>query len=381
MSEQGRKVVIVGAGPAGLMAALHAAKEGANVTVLEHSKHACLKLGITGKGRCNVTNARPMAEFREKVPQGFDFLQPAFAYYSNVALRSELERMGVPTLVERGDRVYPSNGDAQTVRRALIGAAQGAGVLLLATGGCSYPATGSDGSGYSLARALGHTVTPLRPTLVGLRVANALTAAAGEELRNVRVALLRKGECLAEEQGEVMCERLGFGGSAVLRLSRLVTMAEERDGFSLSIDFKPGLNRAKLRGRIAREREERPREPLSSSLRALLPAKLVLPVGRRAGVPLNRGWADLRAHDVECLVQTLKGMRFDVVGHEGFERALVTAGGVALDEVHPETMESRLVPNLYFAGELLDVDANTGGFNLQIAFSTGALAGSHLGRG
>ena len=417
MSEQGRKVVIVGAGPAGLMAALHAAKEGANVTVLEHSKHACLKLGITGKGRCNVTNARPMAEFREKVPQGFDFLQPAFAYYSNVALRSELERMGVPTLVERGDRVYPSNGDAQTVRRALIGAAQGAGVqlrtdvhdvevlrdgtnfavhfsdargnrcaekgsaLLLATGGCSYPATGSDGSGYSLARALGHTVTPLRPTLVGLRMANALTAAAGEELRNVRVALLRKGECLAEEQGEVMCERLGFGGSAVLRLSRLVTMAEERDGFSLSIDFKPGLNRAKLRGRIAREREERPREPLSSSLRALLPAKLVLPVGRRAGVPLNRGWADLRAHDVECLVQTLKGMRFDVVGHEGFERALVTAGGVALDEVHPETMESRLVPNLYFAGELLDVDANTGGFNLQIAFSTGALAGSHLGRG
>lgn len=415
MAGSGRRVIVVGAGPAGLMASLHAARFGAAVEVIEHSKHACLKLGLTGKGRCNVTNARPMESYGEKVVQGYTFLRPAFAYYPNTALRQELEQMGVSTVEERGQRVFPSNGNAQTVRRALIRAVEMAGVrlrtgvsdvrahrfgagfvveyvdahgvaqrheadaLLLATGGRSYPATGSDGSGYALARALGHTVTPLRPSLVALRVADALAAADGCELRNVKVTLLRNGSAMACEQGEVLCERDGFGGSAVLRLSRFVTASADRDGFSIEVDFKPGLTRSKLRGRIARERAARPDEPLSSSLRALLPSRLVLPVARRAGVPLGRGWAELREADVERFVGVLKGMRFRVVGDAGFASAVVTAGGVALEEVEPESLESKIVPHLYFAGELLDVDANTGGFNLQIAFSTGALAGASAG--
>lgn len=413
MGGQKRMVLIVGAGPAGLMAALQATKAGAEVTVLEHSKYACMKLGLTGKGRCNITNARPMEEFGEKVPQGYDFLRPAFAHYPNAALRRDLEMMGVPTLVERGDRVFPSNGNAQTVRRALIGAAERAGVelltgvkgvevahgdggftakfidikgaqrsisgdaLILATGGMSYPSTGSDGSGYALARSFGHTVTRLCPSLVGLCVANGLAAAAGVELRNVKVALLQDGVLETEEQGEVLCTRDGFEGAAILRLSRLVTTAEANKRFELSIDFKPGLNRSKLRGRIARERAARPHEPLSSSLRALVPARLVLPIARRAKMPLGKGWADLQEAEVAQLIEVLKGMRFNVVGNEGFEQAVVTAGGVSLEEVRPETLESKLVPKLYFAGELLNVDANTGGFNLQIAFSTGALAGAN----
>lgn len=412
MAGRARKIIIVGAGPAGLMASLHAARAGADVALLEHSKYACMKLGLTGKGRCNVTNARPMAEYREKVVQGYDFLQPAFAYYPNTALRRDLDLMGVPTLEERGQRVYPSHGNAQSVRRALIGAVERVGVrlqtgvgavrvqrsgegfvveyvdakgtahrqaadaLLLATGGCSYPATGSDGSGYALARALGHSVTALRPSLVELQVADALASAAGYELRNVKVTLLREGNAIASEQGEVLCERRGFGGSAILRLSRLVTTAAREEGFALEFDFKPGLTRSKLRGRIARERASRPDEPLSSSLRALLPSRLVIPLARRAGLPLGRGWASLRESDVERLVALLKGMRFHVVGNAGFASAVVTAGGVSLEEVTPRTLESKIVPNLYFAGELLDVDANTGGFNLQIAFSTGALAGA-----
>lgn len=412
MASRARRIIIVGAGPAGLMASLHAAKAGADVALLEHSKYACMKLGLTGKGRCNVTNARPMAEYGEKVVQGYEFLQPAFAYYPSTALRRDLELMGVPTLEERGQRVYPRNGNAQSVRRALVGAVERAGVrlqtgvggvrarrsgegfvveyvdakgaahrqsadaLLLATGGCSYPATGSDGSGYALARALGHTVTALRPSLVGLHVADALASAAGYELRNVRVTLLRDGNAIAQQQGEVLCERQGFGGSAILRLSRLVTTAARETGFALEVDFKPGLTRSKLRGRIARERAARPEEPLSSSLRALLPSRLVLPLARRAGLPLGSGWAALGENAVERLVALLKGMRFHVVGDAGFASAVVTAGGVALEEVSPCTLESKIVPNLYFAGELLDVDANTGGFNLQIAFSTGALAGA-----
>lgn len=253
--------------------------------------------------------------------------------------------------------------------------------MVLATGGLSYASTGSDGSGYEMAKALGHTVTPLRPSLVGLCVANGLAAAAGVELRNARVALLQGGEVVAEELGEVLCTRDGFEGSAILRLSRLVTMAEAGRRFELLIDLKPGLNRSKLRGRIAREREARPHEPLSSSLRALLPARLVLAVARRARLPLGKGWAELQEAEVSRLVEELKGMRFNVVGDAGFESAVVTAGGVSLEEVRAETLESKLVPGLYFAGELLDVDANTGGFNLQIAFSTGALAGARAGRG
>lgn len=412
---RGRKVVIVGAGPAGLMASLHAVRAGGTVEVLEHSKYACLKLGLTGKGRCNVTNARPMADYREKVVQGYDFLQTAFSYYPNTALRRDLEQMGVPTVEERGQRVFPRRGDAQTVRRALIGAAERAGVrlrtgvevtrvapsgegfvvdyvdargaaqrlaadaLILATGGCSYPTTGSDGSGYTLARALGHTVTPLYPSLVGLRATDALASAAGCELRNVKVTLLRDGTAVASEQGEVLCAQKGFGGSAILRLSRFVTTAAAGEDFMLELDFKPGLTRSKLRGRIARERVARPHEPLSSSLRALLPSRLVLPVARRAGLPLGAGWAALGEAGEARLVEQLKGMRFRVVGSDGFASAVVTAGGVPLEEVSPRTLESKIVPRLYFAGELLDVDANTGGFNLQIAFSTGALAGASAG--
>lgn len=414
MARQQRRVIVIGAGPAGILASLHAAR-GAAVMVLEHSEYACLKLGLTGKGRCNVTNARPMAEYADRVPQGFDFLQPAFAYYPNTALRRDLEAMGVPTLEERGRRVFPCRGGAQAVRRALISAMARAGVdlltgvrvlsaergeegfsvvfvdsdgeervswsdaLVLATGGCSYPATGSDGSGYELVRALGHTVTPLFPSLVELRVANAFSSAAGAELRNVKVTLLRDGEPAGEEQGEVLCTRRGFGGSAILRLSRQVTTAGAGSRFELMLDLKPGLNRSKLRGRIARERDARPWEPLSSSLRALLPAGLVLPMARRAGLSLGKGWGDVGTQEIARLVEELKGARFHVVGDGGFASAVVTAGGVPLGEVEPGTMESRLVAGLYFAGELLDVDANTGGFNLQIAFSTGALAGAMAG--
>lgn len=412
MLERQCDVLVVGAGPAGLLAGGFAAKAGCSTVILESRQRPARKLGITGKGRCNVTNARPIQEYADHVFQGFEFLQPAFSFFSNQGIVELLARQGVPTVVERGQRVFPTSGKARDVVDALVAwtTAQGAELItgaqvqrirpmddgtfrvralpsegarlrlraktvVVATGGLSYPATGSTGFGFELARLLYIDVVPPVPSLVGITLAEPIRNARNLLIKNVQLSLLDGSRQLAEAFGDLMLTDRGFDGPVALQLSRYVSTWPGPGHLTLRLDLKPALSPEKLLGRMGREREARPYEPLLSSLRALLPNPLVAPVLLRVGVPRRAGWAALSPAQLQQLALTIKGMDFGVSGCEGWYRAIVTAGGIALDQLDPTTLRCHQYPHLYFCGEVLDADATTGGYNLQIAYSTGALAG------
>jgi hypothetical protein len=400
------RVVIVGAGAAGLFAALTAARRGRPVLALEKMPRAALKLGLTGKGRCNLTNLCEVDEFIANVPGNGRFLRPALYAFTPQEAVEFFPEIGVETKVERGQRVFAVSEDAPLVARSLAEAARAAGAeirlnapvaeimvdqgravgvrledgeelpasaVILATGGASYPATGSTGDGYRLARACGHTVTGIYPSLVPLeteedwpRLCQGLT------LRNVGLQAWRGTRSVYREVGEMLCTHFGVSGPLVLTASRhLVGAAHPK----LTIDLKPGLTPEKLDDRLQRDLAAGRNQQLKNSLGALLPQRLIPVVLTLADVP-----PDVPCHSVtkphrHRLGETLKGLVLHITGPRPLAEAVVTAGGVSTREINPGTMESRLLPGLFFAGEVIDVDGYTGGFNLHIAWATGRLAG------
>ena len=400
-------VIVVGAGAAGMMAAGTAARNGHRVLLLEKMEKSGRKVRITGKGRCNVTNARPPEEFAGQVRTNAEFFSTAFAEFNNKATIRFFERLGVKLDVERGERVFPRSGKAWDIANALLEYCVDNGVkivydtrvteIMTLNGrvfGVRYRnkrgferkeecprvivATGSTGDGYVFAADTGHAVEPVRPSLTPL-VSSCpwIKNMNGLLLRNVRATLCIDGEAVREEFGELGFSERGIEGAVALRMSRdAVDALIDGKGVGLMVDLKPGLTEEMLRERIAREMAEMgPEEFFSELLRKLVPKALVIPLSEEVGAHSKNYIRKITPEQIERLVKLLKGMVFPISDYAPFEYAVVTAGGVSCEDVNRYTMESLKVKGLYFAGEVLDLDANTGGYNLQIAFSTGRLAG------
>lgn len=403
-------VVIVGGGASGLMAASQIAQRGFKVVVLEKMSKCGRKVCITGKGRCNITNEREGDEFLERVCVNREFLRPSLELFSSSHLVELLTAYGLKVERERGGRIFPSSGKAQDVAATLINMARESGAeiicdakvdfidvdpksvkvsaveyirkgtrerlecskVVIATGGCSYPSTGSDGDGYGLAYELGHNIVSLRPSLTPLDIESKhLSEMEGTMLKNVSLALEIDGKRMREEFGELEFRDYALAGAISLKLSRDVVdgVLQGRD-VAVVLDLKPALSIAKLKGRVARELEGDSGLNLLSLLRKLMPKAMVGAVRDQLGFKGQRGVATLSEKEIESLIMAVKNLRLPVLNYRGFKEAIVTAGGVDCSEVSPESMESKIIGGLYLIGELLDIDGNTGGYNLQIAFST-----------
>jgi len=395
-------VAVVGGGAAGLFAALHSAWSGKSTVLFEKNDRCGKKLDITGKGRCNMTNMCGREEFLENVPTNPRFLIGAISRFGPEDTVALIESLGVPTKVERGSRVFPQSDKAHDVTYALVKACEDAGVeiryganvtslaiengeikgvtcgnafipsrrVILAAGGASYPRTGSDGSGYRLAKAAGHTVTAIRPSLVPLTSDDSLCRECmGLSLRNVGIEFRDKnGKTLYREQGEMMFTHFGVTGPVILSASSHIGA----DGFpcTLYMDLKPALDEKTLDKRLLRDFSEGTNRELKNSFGALLPQKLIAPFIKRSGIDAQTKLNSLTREQRAALVTLLKALPAEITGTRPIDEAIITSGGVSVKEIDPSNMESKLVKGLRFAGEIIDVDAYTGGFNLQIAFST-----------
>ena len=408
-------VIVVGAGAAGMMAAATAAKNGRRVLLMEKMEKAGRKIRISGKGRCNLTNARPPEEFREAIRTNADFFDVAFAEFNNKATIRLFEHLGVKLDIERGQRVFPHSGKAWDIANALMDYCVESGVevmydtrvsdvlaidgkvygvryfnkrgferkeeapnVIIATGGVSYPATGSTGDGYIFADRLGHTIEAVRPSLTPLRTSHPQRKYLdGLLLKNVAARLYVDNELVREEFGEIGFSERGIEGAIALRMSRdaVDALIDERK-VKIVLDMKPALTEEMLTERIRREiADMQPEEFFAELLRRLVPKQMVIPLAHELDVHSKNYIRKVTDAEIARLVKVLKGMTFPIVDYAPFEYAVVTAGGVRCDEVNRYTMQSNKVSGLYFAGEVLDIDANTGGYNMQIAFSTGRLAG------
>lgn len=404
-----KRIAVIGGGPAGMLAAAEAAGKGNQVILFEQNEKTGKKLYITGKGRCNLTNACPVEEMFEHIPRNPKFLYSALYGFTNRDIMALVESMGIKLKVERGQRVFPVSDHASDVLKALNAYMQGKGVevrlhsrvealektgdgfivtvngqelpfaaVILATGGKSYPSTGSDGSGYELARRLGHTLVPCKPSLVPLATEEAWPQKAmGLSLRNVRLQATQRGKTVFSELGEMMFTHFGVSGPLVLSASSRI--ADAPQGCRLSIDLKPGLEPEALDRRVQRDFEKNNRRQFANALGELLPAKLIPVLVELSGIPGETAVSSVTRAQRQGFCRLLKKLPLTVKCARGIEEAVITRGGIPVKEVDPSTMESKLVKGLYFAGEMLDVDAYTGGFNLQIACSTGALAGRSAG--
>jgi len=414
------KIVVVGAGPAGLMAAGQAAETGASpVLVIEKMPQPALKLRITGKGRCNLTNIASLPDFIEHFGKNGNFLRQAFSQFFSDDLIGFFRNLGMKTVTERGGRVFPAGNQAKLVVSALVNWVSGkaniktncavkgfilegdriaaveiikrksagteriaASQVILATGGASYPGTGSTGDGYRLAAAVGHTIVPIRPALVPLETAGNIAARLqGLSLRNVSVRVFIEAKKKAEAFGEMIFTHFGVSGPVILSLSKKCVDALQRNqSVTIAIDLKPALEEKKLDQRLLRDIEKYSKKRFKNFLKGLLPAKLIPVCIDMTRIQSEKPVHQINSEERKRLRCWLKDFRLEVVGYRPFEEAIVTAGGVSLKEVDPRTMASRLVKNLYLAGEVLDIDADTGGYNLQAAFSTGWLAGRSAAR-
>lgn len=408
-------VIVIGAGAAGLMAAATAARSGKKVLLMEKMEKAGRKIRITGKGRCNLTNARPPEEFSEAIRTNADFFEVAFAEFNNKATIRFFERIGVKLEIERGQRVFPKSGKAWDIANALVdycldneveivyntkvteilaleGKVYGvmfqnkrgflrkeeAENIIIATGGVSYPGTGSTGDGYIFANKMGHTIEELRPSLTPLRTSHPQRKFLdGLLLKNINAKLYVDNELVKEEFGEISFSDRGIEGAVALRLSRdAVDALIDEKRVKIVVDMKPALTEEVLFERIKREiAEMQPDEFFSELLRKLVPKHFVIPIAHELDIHSKNYIRKVTDTEIHRLIKVLKGMVFPITDYAPFEYAVVTAGGVKCDEVNKYTMESFKVKGLYFAGEVLDLDANTGGYNMQIAFSTGRLAG------
>lgn len=408
------KIVVVGGGAAGMMAACTAARRGASVILIERNAQLGVKVNITGKGRCNVTNdSEPETLIKNTLTNG-RFLYSAFAAMSAQDTMAFFEKIGVPLKVERGKRVFPVSDRARDVSGALKtqlhrlgvqvlqhrvkavaekdgsvcgvllqdGSVLAADRVILATGGRSYPRTGSDGDGYRMARALGHTVTELRPSLVPLLTQETTPAQMeGLALKNVTLTVKKDGKKVFSDFGEMVFTAKGISGPLVLSASAHLDGKKHTYPYQAFIDLKPALDAETLDKRLLRDFAENSNRDFSNALSQLLPAKMIPVAVQMCGIPGNQKVHTITRVQRENLCVLLKAFPFTVVAAGGWDEAVVTAGGISVKEIDPKTMGSKLVRGLYFAGEIMDVDAYTGGFNLQIAWSTGYCAGQAAAEG
>ncbi|OWZ84410.1 NAD(P)/FAD-dependent oxidoreductase [Natranaerobius trueperi] len=411
------KTLVVGGGPAGMIAAIRAGKSGSNVILLEKNDFLGKKLMITGKGRCNLTTTLDPQEIVENFPGNGYFLYGPIYSFSNYDLMDFFESLGIKLKRERGDRVFPESDKAKEIQKALLKSMENLQVkiksnikvtqiltekdnsetrvigvktnkgafysdnIILATGGASYPATGSTGDGYKLASQLGHTIISPKPSLVPLLIKEKYVKdLQGLTLKNVSASLKNKnGKLLQDEFGEMLFTHNGVSGPIILSISRSATeyFSKNNDNLYLSIDFKPALDNEKLDQRIQRDFEKFTNKDFKNSLDDLLPKSLIPVVISKSNIDPDKKVNQITRKERQQLITTLKSFELTVTGTHSFEDAIVTAGGVSTKEISPQTLESKIIKNLYLAGEIIDIDGYTGGFNLQAAFSTGWVAGEN----
>ena len=411
-----RNTVIIGGGPAGLMAAISSAKNGDKVTIIEKMNSCGKKLLITGKGRCNITNNAQMDKFMENTPTNPKFLYGVFNNFTNKDIIELLKNEGVKTKVERGERVFPVSDRAQDVLEALLHILRKQNVqiltnttakriitddeknvlgvelddgkeiktdkIILATGGKSYPVTGSTGDGYKLAKDLGHTITKIEPSLVPLTSHDEVCKELqGLSLRNVAIQLQICDKVVYKDFGEMLFTHFGVSGPIVLSASSYLVKTKnieqilKEDKVELEIDLKPALSEEKLDARILRDFEKQKNKQFKNSLDKLLPQKLIPVIIEKTNINGSKKINEITKQERQKLVKELKHFRISINGTRPIEEAIVTSGGINIKEINPKTMESKLISGLYFAGEIIDVDCLTGGYNLQVAWSTGYTAG------
>ena len=430
------KVIIIGGGPAGMLAAISSAKIGNEVTILEKMNMLGKKLLITGKGRCNITSSIPIDEFIKNIPGNGMFMYSSFNNFNNIDIIQMLEKEGVKTKVERGNRVFPVSDSSKDVQQALIKILKKLNVkvilnakveeilvvdekiennkedkvnrivygvraniegknntlladkIILATGGKSYPGTGSTGDGYEIAKKLGHTITKIRPSLVPLTASKESSLKIckdlqGLSLKNVSIVLkdTTKNKVIYEDFGEMLFTHFGVSGPTILSSSAHLLKYKDVDDLMkngnivLDIDLKPALTTEKLDERILRDFSEEKNKEFKNSLDKLLPKKMIPVIIELSRINPDKKVNEITKKERQKLVEILKKLEIKIDGFRPIEEAIITSGGIHIKEINPKTMESKLIKGLYFAGEIIDVDAYTGGFNLQIAYSTGYTAG------
>ena len=410
-----KQIVIIGAGAAGLMAAYSAAvnsQNNVNITLIEKNERPARKLMITGKGRCNVTNNCDIDTLIANIPQNPRFLYSAFSLFSSSDTMAFFEDCRVPLKTERGNRVFPVSDKAVDIVDALVGAVKkrkvkilnatakeitvdngavngvmiengevlNADSVVLATGGLSYPLTGSTGDGYRFAENLGHTVTPLKASLVPLECHEGFCSRlSGLPLKNVKLSVFEEGKKkpVFSEQGEMLFTHFGISGPLVLSASAYIKKLGEKK-YTAVIDLKPALSLEQLDNRILRDFSKQQNKDFSNSLDELLPKSLIPVIVSLSGIPSNIKVNSIERESRLNLCRLIKELTLNITGIRPIEEAVITRGGVSVKEINPATMESKLINGLFFAGEVIDVDAFTGGFNLQIAFSTGYMAGKNV---
>ena len=405
-----KRIIVIGGGAAGMMAAITAAEAGAQVVLLEKNEKLGKKIYITGKGRCNVTNACETEELFKNVVTNPRFLYSALYAFTNLQTMDFFEECGVPLKTERGERVFPVSDKSSDIINGLAKRLKQAGVTvrfhatvnkvcvtdgcvtgvelqngeklscdacIVATGGLSYASTGSTGDGYTFAKLCGHTVTECYPSLVALKIAEPFAKELeGLSLKNVSLKAKQGKKVLYDGFGELLFTADGISGPLVLSASAVVTDKFEKGEITVSLDLKPALSKEELDARILRDFEEAKNKQFRNALDKLLPQRLIRVIIGLCGIPEEKQVNSVTKQERAVLVDVLKGMELHIKKTGGYNEAVITKGGVAVKEVNPSTMESKLVNGLYFAGEVLDVDALTGGYNLQIAWSTGYLAGA-----
>ena len=408
------KVLVIGAGAAGSMAAIFAARAGNDVIVFEKNAKTGKKIYITGKGRCNLTNAVENEELIKNTIRNPKFMYSAYSAFSSNDTIGFFEKLNCPIKVERGNRAFPESDHSSDIIKALDKAMEEAGVkvryntpveqlvisddgaaikgiklrdgkmveadkVIVATGGLSYRSTGSTGDGYEFAKQAGHTVKDLRPSLVALEVKESFVKELeGLSLKNVRIIVKNGKKTLFNELGEMLFTRNGVSGPLILSVSSIAGDIFYSEGGELSIDLKPALTEDELDARLLRDFTEFRAKALKNALDKLLPKSLIPVFLERTKINTEKKTGDLTKSERSVIIGLLKHFTLQVTGLRGYEEAVITKGGVSVKEINPQTMESKLVKGLYFVGEVLDVDALTGGFNLQIAWSTGVVAGSDI---
>ena len=411
------KVLIIGGGAAGMMAAAFAAKNGNRVEVFEKNEKLGKKLFITGKGRCNITNAADLEDFFPAVTSNPKFLYSAFYSFTNEQVISFFEELGVKTKVERGGRVFPVSDHSSDVIQALKSEMERLGVkinlnaevkeliteknstietvdgirlvsgkkisgdaVIVATGGISYPSTGSTGDGYRFARRCGHKVSELSPSLVPMEVNEWYAGELmGLSLRNIEIRITDGKKKLYQEFGEMLFTHYGVTGPVILSASSVVGKKLKDTELTLHIDLKPALTEEQLDKRVLREFETNHNRQFKNAVDSLFPSKLRPVIVELSGIPEEKKVHEITKEERLRFVRLIKDFTMTLTGLRGYNEAIITKGGVSVKEIDPGTMESKLVKGLYFAGEVLDLDAVTGGYNLQIAWSTGYLAGMNAG--
>ncbi|WP_195953258.1 NAD(P)/FAD-dependent oxidoreductase [Clostridium saudiense] len=402
------KVIVIGAGPAGIMAAIHASKKH-NVILLDGNDRIGKKLFITGKGRCNVTNAKDISEFFDYIPGNPHFLYSALYSYTNEDTINFFENAGIKLKTERGGRIFPMSDKSSDIIKGLSIGLKEANVqvklnskvtniiynndkitgveinnttklngdhFILATGGASYPLTGSRGEGQKFAKSLGHTIVDLKPSLVPIELNEPwLKELMGLSLKNISLSILKNNKVVYKNQGEMMFTNYGMSGPLVLSGSRYV----KNDGnYEVSLDLKPALNESELDKRLQKDFLKYQNKEFKNSLDDLLPQKMIPLIIKLSNIPENKKVNVITKEERKNLVYLLKNLKAKIKGLRPIEEAIVTAGGVNTLEIDPSTMKSKIISNLSFAGEVIDVDAFTGGYNVQIALSTGYIAGSSI---